>query len=284
MAAAMRAGGVVSSGPAKQRLLAGVAGAALAVGGGTFPASAQSFSWTGFYSGLFAGAAWSRADATTTVPCTTASVPPAYLCTTTPTSASNAVAANGSGKLFDTHFTGGAHAGYNWQAGNFVFGGEVDFGAFLLNASRSVTAGYVGSPPGGQGTTNSYTVGTSVESDWLFTARGRVGFTTANRLFYATGGLALTRLTVANTFSDNFAPGATGGGSDSSIRVGYVVGGGIERIFSKDWSVKVEYLYVNFGSLTALGLITNGGGYSQALNTSFDISAHIVRAGFNYHF
>jgi outer membrane immunogenic protein len=269
---------------AKRRLLASVAGAALAAGGGASPAAAQTANWSGFYSGLYAGAAWTRSDATTTVPCTEPNTPPAYLCTTTPNTVSNAVAASGTGKLFDTHFTGGVHAGYNWQAGNFVFGGEVDFGAFLLNASRSVTARYPIAGIAGQATTNSYTVGTSVDGDWLFTARGRVGFTTANRLFYATGGLALARLTVANTFSDDFTTGARGSGSASSIRVGWTVGGGIERLLSKDWSVKVEYLYVNFGSLTALGLIRHAAGYSQALNTSFDVSTHIVRAGFNYHF
>jgi hypothetical protein len=48
--------------------------------------------------------------------------------------------------------------------------------------------------------------------------------------------------------------------------------------------VKIEYLYVDFGSISVLGRITAPPAYSQGLDTSFDLTAQIVRAGFNYRF
>ena len=51
-----------------------------------------------------------------------------------------AVAASGKGELTSTGFTGGLQAGYHWQAGTIVFGGEGDFGAFDLS-ERQTRAG-----------------------------------------------------------------------------------------------------------------------------------------------
>jgi outer membrane immunogenic protein len=198
--------------------------------GGATPAWAQAQPrWTGFYAGLYAGWAWGGYDATTTVPCTS---PNPYLCLNTPNTGSLAVAANGSGSVVSAHFTGGIQAGYNWQIVYFVYGVEADFGAFNLQGSRSVTATYL-STVLVPNAVSRYTIGTSIDTDWLFTLRGRVGWTDSIRLIYVTGGLAVTRLTATNSFSDNFGP-ATGGGSYSGNRVGWTVGAGLERALDKD--------------------------------------------------
>lgn len=249
---------------------------------------AQPYNWTGFYVGGNAGGLWGESDVTSSVPCTATNFGPpgGYFCTTTTGQANAAaVGAAGSGSLTGSGFTGGVQAGYNFQNGSTVFGLETDFGAFHFRGSQSVTAAYpVVVPPIGAG--RSFTIGTSAEANWLFTARGRIGWAIKpNLLGYATGGLALTSLQVANSFNDT--NGTTGGGSNSATKVGWVVGGGLEYAFDKNWTAKVEYLFVDFGSVTVNSTVFRPqglSGYSSAISTSADLTANIVRAGINYKF
>jgi outer membrane immunogenic protein len=66
------------------------------------------------------------------------------------------------------------------------------------------------------------------------------------------------------------------------------VGGGIEAGLSGAWTVKAEYLYVDFGSVSAVGLITTPGlvalGSNNPFTHSVDLKAHILRLGLNYRF
>jgi outer membrane immunogenic protein len=64
--------------------------------------------------------------------------------------------------------------------------------------------------------------------------------------------------------------------SSSDTRVGWTVGGGIERKFSPNWSAKLEYLYMDFGTKTYFA-----GTVNQA-DVRFHV--HIFRAGINYEF
>ena len=253
---------------------------------------AAPYSWTGWYVGANAGGFWGHSDVTSNVPCTATSFfgpGGGYFCTTTTGLANGvAVGAAGTGSLSDSGFTGGAQAGYNRQNGNFVVGLEADIGAFHFRGSQSVSARYPVPviPIFG---VHTFTVGTSVEANWLFTARGRIGWTVKpNLLAYATGGLAVTSLQVANSFSDdNGIPGASGAGSNSATKLGWTLGGGLEWAFDKNWSAKAEYLYVDFGSVTVNSTGTGtyaGTGYSQAISTSADLTAHIARVGVNYKF
>lgn len=274
-----------------KRLHSRVAGAALAsvsalaISAGA-PAHAQAYNWTGFYIGANLGGLWGHSDVTSSAPCTATNSPPAYFCSTTFGQANGAaVGAAGTGSLSASGFTGGAQAGYNWQTANIVLGFETDFNAFHFRGSRSISAVYpVNGPEVGAG--NSFTVGTSVEANWLYTLRGRIGWTvTPNVLAYATGGLALTQLQVANSFSDY--QGASGGGSNSATKAGWVVGGGVEWAFDKNWSAKAEYLYVDFGSVTVnstINVVNSGTAYSQNIGTSADLTASIARLGINYKF
>lgn len=274
---------------------------ALAISAGA-PAHAQTFNWTGFYIGANAGGLWGHSDVNSSAPCTATNFGPfpppgpgGYFCTMTVGLANGAaVGAAGTGSFSGSGFTGGVQAGYNWQYGNTVVGLEADYGAFHFRGSQSVSANYpVNVGATGISTANIFTVGTSAEANWLLTARGRIGWTVnPNILAYATGGLAVTQLQVANSFSDNFArggfPGASGGGSNSATKLGWALGGGLEWAFDKNWSAKVEYLYVDFSSVTVNSTITHPAaslaGYSQALSTSADLTAQIARVGINYKF
>ena len=103
---------------------------------------------------------------------------------------------------------GGVQAGFNWQNGNFVFGGETDIN---LSGADDVFAPWKFSNP------------------WWGTLRGRAGVAWQSFLFYGTGGLAYGH--VKYSYSNTNAP--FGGTvniavSDSHIQTGWTAGGGVE--------------------------------------------------------
>ena len=197
------------------------------------------------------------------------------------------VNAAGTGPISKTAFIGGGQAGYNVQSNNVVYGIELDFDSMNIKAARQVTGTYVTLFP------NTFTVSSSASTNWLFTTRGRVGWAFGDVLAYATGGLAVTELKSSNSFADSLVgfPGpGVGTWSTTATKLGWTAGGGIEWALSHNWSAKVEYLYVKFGSVTASGLVTTGPtgipglAYGNAINTSVDLTASIARAGINYKF
>lgn len=276
----------------RQRLLAGVAGAAIIVSLGlNTPARAQSaLMWTGFYVGGNAGAAWGTSHFNTVVDCSNP-VNTGYFCNNTGAGAANAAAldASGTGDITDTAFTGGVQGGFNYQWGSAVVGIETDFDSFNLGGSRTANgifpvAGPI--PPGALPAGTAYTITQSFDTDWLWTLRGRLGWLVQpNLLIYATGGWALTDLQVSFTYSDN--NGARSSGSASSNKNGWTVGGGIEWAFNSHWTLRAEYLYLDFGKVTATGnvpAVAQKAGAQNALSTSGDLTANIARLGINYRF
>jgi outer membrane immunogenic protein len=138
-------------------------------------------------------------------------------------------------------FEGGVQAGYNWQSGPLVFGVEGDLQA---TAAEDTFAPWKFSNP------------------WFGTLRGRAGYAFNNVLFYGTGGLAFGELR-----------GETFGLSESHTTAGWTAGVGAEFGLAKNWSGKIEYLYVDLAeSAFSITGVSNG--------TRFGV----VRAGVNYHF
>lgn len=245
--------------------------------------AAAAYNWTGFYVGLNAGGAWGTADPNTSATCNVSSAPgfsnPYFVCP-----AGAIVGAAGSGSMSNDAFIGGGQIGYNLQSNSAVYGIELDFDSFNLKTARQAT--------GLEGSGTPFTITSSLSTNWLFTARGRVGWAFDSLLAYVTGGLAVTDLIGSNSYRDTgFAQGGPGGGTwtASETKLGWTVGSGFEWALARNWSAKVEYLYVKFGSLGASGSVIGtggggGGGYGSAINTSVDLTAQIVRAGFNYKF
>ena len=131
-----------------------------------------------------------------------------------------------------------------------------------------------------------YAITTSINSNWLFTARPRIGILANNWLLYVTGGLAVTDLSATFLFGDNFGAGAAENGVFTTTRVGGVVGGGIETALWDHWSVKAEYLYVDFGTVTVISNnLTNGAAFpGQTFTHSADLKASIARVGLNFRY
>jgi outer membrane immunogenic protein len=224
-------------------------------------APSPAYNWTGFYIGGNAGGAWGSFDPSTS----TGISPSGFIVGDVAI-----INAAGAQSIKPSGFTGGFEAGYNLQAGPVVFGVEGDIESFRLSGSASAAGALLGPI--------AYTLNSSASTSWLATARGRVGVAANNWLFFATGGAAFT--TLNGNFSFNDAIGDTEAVSFSNSKTGYTVGGGIEAGLWGRWSAKAEYLYVDFGTVTATGLVNTG----PVLTHSIDLKANIARVGLNYRF
>jgi outer membrane immunogenic protein len=119
------------------------------------------------------------------------------------------------------------------------------------------------------------------------TARSRIGWAvTPNVLLYGTGGVALTELGVRNSLSSaGTAVIAQGTGSASGRVTGWAIGGGAEWALNRHWSVRAEYLYLDFGKVTANAFVVdNAAGFNNNVGTTVDLTAQIARAAVNYRF
>jgi outer membrane immunogenic protein len=222
------------------------------------------WSWTGFYFGGTVGGGWMNSNSTQSVTST--------FCNTT----LNGCAANGAGVInvdstalagiipnaystTKTGFLAGVDAGYNWQFGQFVVGVETDLSGVDISgsttASNSVT---VVSPPVFPNSTI-YAYGTHSEKlDYFGTIRARGGYLVTNTLLaYATGGFAYGDASSSNTLGTSVSNCVCAlsptGESSSSKRAGWTVGGGLEWMFAPNFTVKGEYLYYDFGSVSYAG-------------------------------
>jgi iron complex outermembrane receptor protein len=186
---------------------------------------------------------------------------------------------------------GGVQAGYNWQAGNWVAGLEADIQKSGQGAAPNyVCPGAVCNPTVGfdAPVTASFPQGHNL--DWFGTVRGRFGTTiTPDVIAYATGGLAVgairTTVNLSGTgFDADGNPGVvTAPVSVLAIKPGWTVGAGLEGRLFGNVTGKVEYLYMDFGTLS--GSFTNGLNATPiALATNSHITDSIVRAGINYKF
>jgi outer membrane immunogenic protein len=234
----------------------------------------QAQSFNGFYVGVNAGAAYGSSDATTT----TVFSPTGYFATTSP----GAIAIAGVQELKPTRFTGGVQAGFNRSSGSWLFGVEADMGSVHLNDSASKSGTYPCCAPTG------FTVTQSINTDWLFTLRPRVGYTHGDWLVYGTGGLAVTNLSFQSQFNDTFATAAASVSSAENQR-GWVYGGGVEYKANKQWSLKGEFLRTDFGSFSKT--TANLTAFSPPIpfptnpfTSNYNFSANLIRFGANFHF
>jgi outer membrane immunogenic protein len=225
------------------------------------------YNWSGFYIGVNAGGDWGTSDPSTTT------VVAGWLAGC-PGCVSD-IANNGSQSFKTDGFTGGVQGGYNWQTGNIVLGVEGDFEYFRSSGSNSTVFFSPTCPC-------TMTINSSMSTDWLFTLRPRVGFAVNNWLFYATGGLAVSELKGAWSYGDNFGGRTTTeSGSVSTVKAGWVIGGGLETALPGNWLIGAEYLYVKFAdvSTTSNNLVNSTSGpYPASVFThSADLAVNIAR-------
>jgi outer membrane immunogenic protein len=173
--------------------------------------------------------------------------------------------APGGGELGNngTGFTAGGQVGYNWMVTpKWVVGVEGDVSYLGIDHMSNNFANSVS----GLGAFRS---ALGVDTSWIATARGRVGYSTGPALLYATGGGAWV-----NTKDTFFGP--TAEVSSTKTLSGWTVGGGIETVLWGNWSTKTEYLYVDAGK----GDTYSNGGFTITPDHKF----HLFRSGITYRF
>lgn len=279
--------------------------------------------WTGFYLGINAGYSWSNDDSVDTE---TVNV---FSESGLNGDIGGEVAALATGDVpvgNNSGFIGGGQIGFNYQIGrHFVVGLETDFqgmtgddGSGSLEQAGFVPGSVGGGGPGGEVSASSV-ITSSRSIDFLGTARGRLGvLVTPCLLVYGTGGFAYgdisshTEIVEQLGFSDTPFPfGTSGHLNDNDMRVGWTGGGGLEWLFCRHWSIKVEYLFYDLGSDTYdLDPLQQFGNKAAALSaksasrsatrvngpvgpeletigasrSTATFDGNIVRAGLNFHF
>jgi outer membrane immunogenic protein len=167
----------------------------------------------------------------------------------------------------------GGTMGVSGQFGAWVFGVEGDFDWQGLSGSSSsafctslLTSTTVGSTAAG--------LSCKTASTWLGTLRTRFGYAWDRVLFYGTAGGA----------GANVQVGLSGLPPQTNTQFGWTAGAGLEWAFAENWTVKVEYLFVDF-----LGNVDCNHGYSCGYNTltlnandTVKLNENIVRVGVNF--
>jgi outer membrane immunogenic protein len=176
---------------------------------------------------------------------------------------------NGSGGV------AGGQLGCNRQFGNLVLGIEGDLDYSSLR--ESTTASYPLTRAG-----NAFQLARTQtithDLNWFSTVRARGGYAFDRLLVFATGGFAIGR--VESSFNQIFSSGAQNLGAGTTTRLGWTVGTGVEYALNAQWSVKAEYLYLDFGTFSYTSPLVQ----TPANTWTSDIHSreHIVRAGLNY--
>ena len=170
---------------------------------------------------------------------------------------------------------GGIQAGYNYRIGNFFVGVEADLNNSDFSASSKASLG-------------SLSLATSASIDWFATARARAGFANNAMLVYVTGGFAFGGIDYDATVKS----GKSTFHLSEDARVGYVLGAGMEFALRSNWSLKLEYQYLNFGSQGASDTFTSIMNQicappiitSNTVSANVDTDIHTLRIGLNYQF
>lgn len=260
------------------------------------------YDWTGVYAGLNIGYSWGRSSSTLSFSDTVTGA----LLSSSPI-------------RFDMNgVIGGGQIGYNWQKTNWVFGLEADIQGSGQKGNTNALC------PGGPATSTTTTaaavngtcsvghIGDTVPFNiaalpvtsslseklrWFGTVRGRVGPTiTPTVLAYVTGGLAYGEVSTTNTVTGTNLVGPQGvntpptfvpvsaSSSNNSTRVGWTVGAGVEGVVSGNWTAKIEYLYMDLGTVSGsfvTPIITPSGAFATSRYSS-RITDNILRVGVNY--
>lgn len=244
--------------------------------------------WTGWYAGVNGGYGWHQSESALI---------------SDGGGASNWFTVSGVPQTADPSFdlSGwlvGAQAGYNYQtAPNWLIGVETDIQGSWIKGEGAAPINTVfgplfNDPP--------WEADASTKIKWFGTLRARAGYLpTSNLLFYLTGGLAYGGVERTAKVINTFLPlgGSLSSGSlfclnqtvcyaqsETRTDVGWTVGAGAEYMFSGRWSLKAEYLHVEFGGHTFVLPATQPPGTATMIAAFDKTRFDLFRMGLNYKF
>lgn len=210
---------------------------------------------------------------------------------------------------------GGGQIGYNIQLNrNWLLGIETDLQASgergtgaIADISTGVVCGFAPIGPNPSCTSPIPLTSTALTSyeariDWFGTLRGRIGLLANDQfLIYGTGGLAYGNVSLSGTTNSNatfaivYEPftSSVSAFNASKTKIGYAVGAGAEGSIwlPAKWRWKVEYLYLDLGSLDAATSFSLGSPdplfiepFTGAVAAHARFTENILRVGVNYGF
>jgi outer membrane immunogenic protein len=174
----------------------------------------------------------------------------------------------------------GGQAGCNYQDGNWVFGLE---GEGYWSGIKTVSNG--SDIPNVVNNNTLEAFGSTVKNNNDFTIAARVGMAFDRTLIYGKGGWAWGHYNV-NTFDTCCGPTATTTTTSSSGTLdGFLVGVGIEHALTHNWTVKLEYDYIGYGSKElAFNQCNAAGRCGQTGTESLSSTKQLFKVGVNYLF
>jgi outer membrane immunogenic protein len=208
------------------------------------PMAQTAYSWTGFYLGANAGGGIANSEHLD-VDC--------FTCANT--------------KFQEAFGTVGIGAGYNFQIGSTVLGIEGDYNW----ANIDKTKGFALDQFNGDGTTQ-------FRMSEFATLRARGGLAVDRTLIYATAGVAFGH--VQNTTSVDSGLHVA---SEDKWKTGLAVGGGVEFALTQNWTLKGEYLLMQFQNSDASISNSNCNNNSNC-RMNYNESIQTARLGLNYKF
>src|SRR5262245_11202003 len=171
------------------------------------------YCWTGLYIGTHAGVATGRTETSNLAPYGgfDAGVPTMY-------------------DVNPVGVFGGGQIGYNWQTGVFVFGGEID-GGYIGTRSRTRQGDDL----------------IELRYGAYSTFTGRAGLALDRLLTYVKGGGVVANIKNVGSDTDGGLVDASDYSQISKAHWGFTIGTGFEYAIVPNWTVKSEYLYMDFG-------------------------------------
>ncbi len=211
------------------------------------------WSWTGFYIGVNGGAGFGQADESLNFP----------------------GIGFGSTAINSQPISGelaGGQIGYNWQIPSMpvVLGIEGEGDWANLTGSGPCNVNYFGFIAG---------VNCNVKTNWIADVAGRVGFTADRALIYVKGGVAWA----GNQYNGTIFP-LVGQipVTASETKVGGLLGVGVEYAVIGNWSAKLEYDFIDFGSTNNAMTIGGVAVPSTIVNLGVRETVSEVKFGINY--
>jgi outer membrane immunogenic protein len=187
---------------------------------------------------------------------------------------------------------GGGQIGINYEfVPRWVLGVEADIDWSHINGSVSSC-----STKTAAGVIDCST--SSGKIDDFGTVRGRLGYAFDNLLLYGTGGFAWANETVTDTETCNGTKCpktsnvfAINSASSSATPDGWAAGGGLEWRFLPNWTLRVEYLHLQFNGISNTfnlnGTVIAKGVPVSVVSTSTssaNTGVEVIRVGLNYVF
>ena len=154
----------------------------------------------------------------------------------------------------------GGQIGLNYQIGAMVWGIETDASWARLEGSNTCFAAIGG-------------VNCAARVDSLGTITGRLGLAAGRTLLYAKGGGAWAH----DRYELNMTAFGLGVPAVAQTRGGWTIGAGVEHALSPNWTVKLEYNYLDFGSKSVNFPLP-----APLTSVNIDQQLHVAKLGVNY--